>query len=555
MSEVQQKDDYAANPNQKTFDMPIPPVDHEVNVVKIYFAKQVPKMTWEKKEETYAVKSGGMVSDVKKKYEKKGRRNIQADKEDSVKLKAKEEVKITWEEEVQAKKADGSPDFDFEKINSTTIKKKVWVVANCEGESGKLSVEIHENKLKNSENIYENPVRFLDGEEEKSKIEFTINGKLVYAKEITMRPKSDEDLKKLIDKINKRDDKNAFLYFKAEVTGTEDEVKFPDETHEFLNKDNERFEIRYCNCGNNYDITCTRYSKRYGPAYWGSKKLENYADWDTLIADNKITTEEKAILVGMSENEGKLDSVQSYDWDLSGEQMILTAGAMQKTVDHTGTGEFTTQVEEFKAQYPEKYDELFVSCGWTVDSGILYYKDPSDSKAEKITGNTLSNKIRENCKESLFGKTVECKPLQPIVNAVIDKTFQEKQVLDFIKRLKEVVLPLTPTGYSYKLSDYLKSKLGKATVLDHHINRPGFVKDDFGAALGRFFAKKDADTAKQNKTKKEGEKIEKLSRNPGDWGDMHGKYEQEILDDYGDARRGTDMDKRYEKMKKNSNLS
>ncbi|UKB81216.1 hypothetical protein [Chryseobacterium sp. MEBOG07] len=68
--EAQEKDDYAANPNQKTYDMPHQ-VDHEVNVVKIYFAKQVPKMIWEKKEEPYTVKSGGLVSDVKKKYEKK----------------------------------------------------------------------------------------------------------------------------------------------------------------------------------------------------------------------------------------------------------------------------------------------------------------------------------------------------------------------------------------------------------------------------------------------------------------------------------------------------
>ncbi|WP_062696378.1 hypothetical protein [Chryseobacterium indologenes] len=554
MSDEQQKDDYSANPNQKVYDVPHQ-VDHEVNVVKIYFAKQVPKMIWETKEETYPVKKGGLVSDVKKKYEKKGRRNIRADKEDSVRLAAKEEVKITWEEEVQAKKADGTPDFDFEQINSTTIKKKVWVVANCEGASGKLSVEIHENKLKNAENVYENPVKFLDGEEEKSKIEFSINGTLVYSKEITLRPKSDEDLNKLIEKLNKRDDLNAFLYFKAEVKETEDEVKFPDDTHEFLNNDSERFEIRYCDCGKKYTIICTRYSGEYGPAYWGTKKLENYADWGTLIEDSKITAEEKAILVGMSENEGKLDSVQSYDWDLSGEKMILTAGAMQKTVDHTGKGEFTTQVEEFKAQYPEKYEELFVSCGWTVDSGILYYKDPADSKAEKITGNTLSAKIRENCKESLFGKTVESKPLQPIVNAVIDKTFQEKQVLDFIKRLKEVVMPIVPTGHSYKLSDYLKSKLGKATALDHHINRPGFVKDDFGAALNRFFAKKDAQTDKENKNRKEGEKLGKISRNPGEWGNMHSTYEQEILDDYGNKRRGTDMDKRYEKMKNNSNLS
>jgi hypothetical protein len=43
MSDGQEKDSYTANPNQRTFDMPTPQKDHEVNVVKIYFAKQVPK--------------------------------------------------------------------------------------------------------------------------------------------------------------------------------------------------------------------------------------------------------------------------------------------------------------------------------------------------------------------------------------------------------------------------------------------------------------------------------------------------------------------------------
>ncbi|HCA09383.1 hypothetical protein [Chryseobacterium sp.] len=253
MSDEQQKDSYAANPNQKTYDIPHQ-VDHEVNVVKIYFAKQVPKMTWEKKEETYPVKSGGLVSDVKKKYEKKGRRNIQADKEDSVKLKAKEEVKITWEEEVQEMK-EGKPVFDYEKIDKTTVKKKVWVVANCQGTSGKLSVEIHENKLTNPENVYENPVKFLDEETEKTTIEFSINGTQVYAKEITLRPKSDPDLKKLIEKFTKRKDLNAFLYFKAEVKETQDKAVFPDDTHEFLNKESERFEISGTPCYCNRDIT------------------------------------------------------------------------------------------------------------------------------------------------------------------------------------------------------------------------------------------------------------------------------------------------------------
>lgn len=253
MSETQENDNYSANPNQKTYDMPHQ-VDHEVNVVKIYFAKQVPKTTWVRKEDTYTVKNGGQVSDVKKKYEKKGIRNLAADQEDSVKLKAKESVKITWEEEEPEMK-DGKPVFEYEKIDTTIIKKKVWVVAECQGTTGKLSVEIHENKLTNAENVYDGPVKFLEGETEKTALEFTINGTMIYAKEITLRPKSDPDLKKLVEKFAKRTDVNAFLYFKAEVKETQDTIMFPDDSHEFLNKESERFEIKGTPCYCNRDIT------------------------------------------------------------------------------------------------------------------------------------------------------------------------------------------------------------------------------------------------------------------------------------------------------------
>lgn len=75
-------------------------------------------------------------------------------------LVAKEVVKVNWEEKVQAKKADGTPDFEFEKIDQTTIKKKVWVVANCTGLTGNLSVQLFENKLTNAELVYKNPSNF-----------------------------------------------------------------------------------------------------------------------------------------------------------------------------------------------------------------------------------------------------------------------------------------------------------------------------------------------------------------------------------------------------------
>lgn len=251
----QEKDDYSVNPNQKVYDMPHQ-VDHEVNVLKIYFAEQKPKMKWENKEESYTVQSvnGATVKTIRDKKDKdlktqkKEIKNIQvldstADTKvlsDSTKLKKGESVKIKYEENVHQKGEDGKPAYDPLQINKAFVKKIVWVVANCEGTRGTLSIQINENKLKNEELVYENPIKFLIGDEEKDKIEFKLDDRMAYHQEITLRPKSDDNLKKLIEKFEKRADKNAFLYMKAEVRDTDDEVKFPDDTHEFLNTDGER---------------------------------------------------------------------------------------------------------------------------------------------------------------------------------------------------------------------------------------------------------------------------------------------------------------------------
>lgn len=133
---------------------------------------------------------------------------------------------------------------------------------------------------------------------------------------------------------------------------------------------------------------------------------------------------------------------------------------------------------------------------------------------------------------------------------VLDKDFQAKQVEDFIDRLRNKVLPIKPNGYNFLLSDYLKSKLGKGTVLDHHINRPGYVKKDFGEALDNFFDLKDNEIDLFNKNEKDSSKQKaKVSRDPENWGKNHQEYEKIILDYYGVNRRGTDMEDRYNKMK------
>src|SRR5690606_22237325 len=286
------------------------------------------------------------------------------------------------------------------------------------------------------------------------------------------------------------------------------------------------------NCGIEFrsEIQCTRYNgsiTHYGPVYWGNLRLANYSNWDILLSTGKITEEEKSILIGMSENEGKLDSVQSYDSE------IVTVGAMQKTVNPQRYGEFPKQMAEFKEEYPEKFKILFENCGWTVkkenNKWRAYYLDE--------TGAILKEKIRNGFNADNFKKKVQSIPIEPLINAAKDSYFQAKQVEDFIQRLNKEVLPLRPTGYSYKISDYLKTKLGKATVLDQHINRPGYVTDDFAKSLNNFFNKNT-----------------QVSKNPNNWGDNHRTYEEEILEHYGVNRRGTDMSARFRKMKNNSYL-
>ncbi len=294
------------------------------------------------------------------------------------------------------------------------------------------------------------------------------------------------------------------------------------------------------NCGIEYreKITCTRYGKKnpkYGPVFWGALKLANYSEWNILLSTNKITFEEKDIIIGMSSNEGNLDSVQSYDSE------IVTVGAMQKTINPDGYGEFPIQMQEFKGEYPDRFEKLFANCGWEVKKEVIKVgkKEIIKWKAyyQNITGSELKNKIRDGFNVENYKKKVKCIPIEPLINASKDPYFQAKQIEDFIIRLRQKVLPIIPTGYTYKISDYLKSKLGKATALDQHINRPAYVKEDFGKALNDFY--------KQNPN---------ASKKPNDWKNNHKDYEEKILEIYGKNRRGTQMSSRYTQMKNNPYL-
>ncbi len=293
-------------------------------------------------------------------------------------------------------------------------------------------------------------------------------------------------------------------------------------------------------CGIQYrnSITCVRYGKQYGPLYSGSVSITSYKGWDKLLLDNRLSKEEKDIICGMSVNEGNLDAVQSYDSEL------ITMGAMQKTTKTTGNGELSTQIGEFKEEFKEKYKELFENCGWD------FKKENNKWKAyyKTITRDTLKSKIRSGFEEKNNKKKVICVPLEPLINAGKDEDFQTKQINDFIDRLRKCLdekpvkkyhknkegLRIPDEEYSFKAKEVMKSKLGRALVLDQSVNRPSLTRFNLGDSLNRFFINNP-----------------KVSKNPSDWKENHSKYETEIIVDYGKKREGTDMLLRYNNINTN----
>ncbi|WP_240726340.1 hypothetical protein [Escherichia sp. E4702] len=290
-----------------------------------------------------------------------------------------------------------------------------------------------------------------------------------------------------------------------------------------------------CDCEELYadKFKVTRYGSQYGPVYWGSVSLNSYSRWDVLIVENRITADEKTILIAMSENEGNLDAVHSYDSE------VITAGAMQKTVKNEpgreGKGELSTQLAKFRDSHPDLYEKYSVSCGWSVEgtgtSAIIYYSDNILTQGNKITSSELKVVLRRGCFESNFGTIVHNKPLAALVKILKLPEYLDIQVLDFIERL-HAVEENTVTSDGKKIKDFVKSNLGRAVVLDHSVNRPAYVVPDFQKAIENFHANNPA-----------------ISLDPQTWGVESGTNENKLLDEYKLTRRMTNSSARFNSLK------
>ncbi|MEG3175329.1 hypothetical protein U1872_03745 [Sphingomonas sp. RB3P16] len=251
--------------------------------------------------------------------------------------------------------------------------------------------------------------------------------------------------------------------------------------------------------------------------------------WPGLVQAGTVTPSEQRVIGRMAANEGKLDSVQAYDSE------TVSVGAMQKTVNASGTGELAKQVYDFSQVDPAKYKALFTDTGWSVahtgkgTTADDYTMTFSPDGTPKTPAETRAY-IKDRSAPDHWNAA-----LVPLLQAGRDPAFQAQQIGDFKRRL-DTAIAVVPTGTAYKavkggtpytrpISDYLTSEQGAALVLDQSVNRPSRVASSFGKALDTFYAANP-----------------KAPADPAQWtADQRVEYEPKIMSAYQAQREASKM--------------
>lgn len=269
-----------------------------------------------------------------------------------------------------------------------------------------------------------------------------------------------------------------------------------------------------------------RYGQGGGPAYSirrpsdTTNRVATSTAWQGLVDAGQVTASEQRVISRMSDNEGRLDSVQAYDSE------IATLGAMQKTINPQGTGELPKQVWDFKQAHPAEYQTLFANRGWTVEhvgkgDGVGDYAMRLTVDGRTLTPAETATYIKDRAHPEHWDTA-----LDPLLQAGRDPTFQAQQIHDFKTRL-DIAMATVPrgAGYTQPISAYLTSEQGAALVLDQSVNRPGRVASSLGGALDRFYAANP-----------------KASRDPSQWtAEQRAAYEPQIMTAYQSERVASRM--------------
>ncbi len=193
-----------------------------------------------------------------------------------------------------------------------------------------------------------------------------------------------------------------------------------------------------------------------GYAFWGSTSIEQYINGNRSIL-SRLGVSDSAVNVmkSVSDNEGKLDAVNSYD------RGFMSFGIFQWALSH---GELAALLKKVKDAYPSTFRNLFGVHGLdvTADTGPVI-------GSLSLHGNRIDiEREKEQFRDAEWAFRFWLAGQDPNVQAV-EIEHALSRLLTFYWKPDEGV-------NGFPLSQIITSEYGVALILDNHVNRPAFVK-------------------------------------------------------------------------------
>jgi hypothetical protein len=193
------------------------------------------------------------------------------------------------------------------------------------------------------------------------------------------------------------------------------------------------------------------------------KFIENNA---ALLASLNLSTSEINTLLATSQNEGNLDSINTWD------NSYLSWGMFQWTMGPlTDAGELPALLKLVKEKQPTAFKTFFGDFGIDIDAST-----------GNVTGFITLNNIVQNTdarktafRNNSWALRFALAGMEPAICAI--------QVLHAINRFNRFYFVEDPDFGGLSINDMLSSEYAASLLIDQHVNRPGHVKAVVSAAL------------------------------------------------------------------------
>lgn len=206
---------------------------------------------------------------------------------------------------------------------------------------------------------------------------------------------------------------------------------------------------------------------KLGISRLGSFNTEKFiAGNASLLTALKLSKSEINTLLATSQNEGNLDSINTWD------NSFLSCGMFQWTLgQRTDPGELPALLKVIKEKQPEAFKTYFGDFGIGLSSS-------TDSRTGFLTlNNTIQNTVS---RKSAFRNNIWA---LRFALAGKDPAICSAQVLHAINRFDTFYFTPYSDFDGFTINEMLSSEYAASLLIDQHVNRPGHVKKVITAAL------------------------------------------------------------------------